>query len=343
MRRQTIVWAATVVRFVAAVAIVPCAVIGAWQAVLAITFVAFGSDFVDGLLARRWKLVSEAGAFWDPVADKVICLVLLGLIAALKLPWYWVLFLIFLTYDTSTTVLRLLLARSMPASRVAKYKTALQMLGLLAVLGGFGVGSVILEVCGSVCLVVAAGIALISFAHYLRALAAGAHWLEQALGVTELNFADWHDRCGITTVLFDIEGTLTPWRSSQVRPAVVAKLVLAKKQGITRFGIVSNMTARHASRAAAVAGQIGAQTYHVPLARQHRKPSSYMVEQALKQLGSSPDESGFVGDKIVDILAAHRAGLARVAWVRRLGAADHLFDKLVYRPFESLVRWIISR
>jgi CDP-diacylglycerol--glycerol-3-phosphate 3-phosphatidyltransferase len=44
------------------------------------------TDWVDGYLARRWKVESELGAFLDPVADKfLVCTALVLLSGALPL------------------------------------------------------------------------------------------------------------------------------------------------------------------------------------------------------------------------------------------------------------------
>ena len=60
-----------------AAARVPAALFGA----IALT------DWLDGYLARRWKVESELGAFLDPVADKfLVCTALVLLSGALPLP-----------------------------------------------------------------------------------------------------------------------------------------------------------------------------------------------------------------------------------------------------------------
>ena len=47
------------------------------------------SDFIDGYLAREWKLVSRFGAALDPVADKLIMLVATVLLAVQGLIPLW--------------------------------------------------------------------------------------------------------------------------------------------------------------------------------------------------------------------------------------------------------------
>jgi len=142
-------------------------------------------------------------------------------------------------------------------------------------------------------------------------------------------------------MLFDIEGTLTPWADPQVDSEVAGAIRRARKAGIVHLGLVSNMHPRHSARAAAVADQIDAATYHVPVVWHERKPSPAMIRAALARLDMPAAEAGFAGDKLVDVLAARRAGVKRVAWVDRLGTADHPLDRFIYRPLERVIKWIL--
>jgi cardiolipin synthase len=57
-----------------------------WVMALAVALVGGLSDAVDGWVARRWKLVTRAGAWLDPVADKVLAVTIflsLGVVGAL--------------------------------------------------------------------------------------------------------------------------------------------------------------------------------------------------------------------------------------------------------------------
>ncbi len=68
------------------------AVLWAFWIALAIAFVALLTDFADGVLARRWGVVSEAGYFLDGLGDKcftiAICLVISRELPILVLPMW---------------------------------------------------------------------------------------------------------------------------------------------------------------------------------------------------------------------------------------------------------------
>jgi CDP-diacylglycerol--glycerol-3-phosphate 3-phosphatidyltransferase len=94
------------------------------------------SDFLDGYFARKLNAVSAFGAFLDPVADKL--LVAVSLIAvAYVLDWYWIILLpaiVIIARDSYVTLLRLRPNVKLPVSKLAKYKTALEMAGIGGVL-----------------------------------------------------------------------------------------------------------------------------------------------------------------------------------------------------------------
>ncbi len=96
------------------------------------------TDFLDGFAARKLNAVSPLGAFLDPVADKLLVgASLLALSAASG----WSLLLtiptvIIVTRDVFVTVLRLFPRIELPVSQLAKWKTALEMLGIGSILLG---------------------------------------------------------------------------------------------------------------------------------------------------------------------------------------------------------------
>lgn len=100
---------------------------------LALLFVAFGlTDYFDGYFARRYSQQSVIGGLLDPIADKfLVYSTLIGLLAAGKIYFYWVVLLI--GREFFIMGLRLVAqeyAFSIPVSYLAKLKTAVTMLCL---------------------------------------------------------------------------------------------------------------------------------------------------------------------------------------------------------------------
>ena len=62
----------TLVRLLLVPVVISMIVDGRWETAFAIFVVAGVSDAVDGFLAKRYGLVSELGAYLDPVADKAL-------------------------------------------------------------------------------------------------------------------------------------------------------------------------------------------------------------------------------------------------------------------------------
>ncbi|MCG8491720.1 MAG: CDP-diacylglycerol--glycerol-3-phosphate 3-phosphatidyltransferase [Sneathiellales bacterium] len=105
-------------------------------------FIAAGiTDFFDGYFARRNKQTSNLGRFLDPVADKLlVAAVLLFLVGVDRVEsWALVPAVIILCREIMVSGLREFLAElrvGMPVSKLAKWKTAAQILALCFLLGG---------------------------------------------------------------------------------------------------------------------------------------------------------------------------------------------------------------
>lgn len=101
-------------------------------AATAIFSIAMATDFFDGMIARKYSLVSDFGKLWDPIADKALtgaAFVSLSILG--ELPWYFTI--IILVREWGITLLRDYLKRGgviMPANRGGKLKTTLQSLAL---------------------------------------------------------------------------------------------------------------------------------------------------------------------------------------------------------------------
>ena len=96
------------------------------------------TDWLDGHFARRWQQVSTFGRFLDPIADKLLVSMILMMLVAFDRLSHAALFptLIILAREILVSGLREFLAGlrvSVPVSRLAKWKTGIQM-GAIGVL-----------------------------------------------------------------------------------------------------------------------------------------------------------------------------------------------------------------
>lgn len=136
------------------------------------------TDYLDGLLARSLNRTSALGRFLDPIADKLlIAAVILMLVAERRLTGLHTLAgLIILLREIAVSGLRETLAEvrvSVPVSRLAKWKTALQMLALGILLAVPAVQtatwSLLLAVLGLSLLWIAVVLTVITGFNYLKA------------------------------------------------------------------------------------------------------------------------------------------------------------------------------
>ncbi len=150
----------------------------------AITFVLYCivglTDYFDGYVARTQGQISRLGQFLDPIADKImVAAVLVMLISSRKAnPFpeiegiHIVAALIILLREIFVSGLREFLAPldvSMPVSKLAKWKTAFQLIALGAlILGGALPAQYWVHIVGLASLWIAAGLTLITGYDYLR-------------------------------------------------------------------------------------------------------------------------------------------------------------------------------
>jgi cardiolipin synthase len=133
------------------------------------------SDFLDGWLARRWNQISALGRFLDPIADKLLVAAILILLAGFDrlAPVSLIPAVIILCREILVSGLREFLAElqvGMPVTRLAKWKTTVQMLALpLLLLGDLNPWGLPTYLAGEVCLWVAAGLTMVTGYDYLRA------------------------------------------------------------------------------------------------------------------------------------------------------------------------------
>lgn len=93
------------------------------------------TDFLDGWLARKMNIVSEFGTFLDPVSDKIfVGALLITLVGFGRLPGLWIIpAIIIIAREFLISGLREYLGPKnikVPVSKLAKWKTAVQMVAL---------------------------------------------------------------------------------------------------------------------------------------------------------------------------------------------------------------------
>ncbi|MCD1264217.1 CDP-diacylglycerol--glycerol-3-phosphate 3-phosphatidyltransferase [Shinella sp. AETb1-6] len=111
-----------------------------WTA-LVLFAVASITDYLDGYLARIWNQTSNIGRMLDPIADKLLVASVLLLMAADGTIAGWTIWaaIIILCREILVSGLREYLADlkvSVPVTRIAKWKTAIQMFAIAFLLAG---------------------------------------------------------------------------------------------------------------------------------------------------------------------------------------------------------------
>lgn len=149
---------------------------GAWTHWVAsgLFVVAAITDWFDGWLARSWNQVSAFGRFLDPIADKLLVAAVLFMLVAFDRvsPWSELPALVILLREILVSGLREFLAEirvGVPVTRLAKWKTAFQMVALgLLLLGNVPPLTVPVQEVGEGFLWVAAVLTLVTGWDYLR-------------------------------------------------------------------------------------------------------------------------------------------------------------------------------
>src|SRR6266851_3082198 len=141
---------------------------GPWIGCVLFSLAGF-TDWLDGKLARLWKQQSELGRFLDPIADKLLVVAVLFMLGALQLrqqPPPGTLALTILYILPALVII----SREILVSRLAKWKTGIQMgaIGVLLV-GDAGPSFLPLILIGELMLWAAAVLTIITGYDYLRA------------------------------------------------------------------------------------------------------------------------------------------------------------------------------
>jgi len=132
------------------------------------------TDWLDGHFARRWQQMSAFGRFLDPIADKLLVAITLMMLVAfdrLSTPALMPA-LIILAREILVSGLREFLAGlrvSVPVSRLAKWKTGIQMVAIgVLLIGEAGPSFIPMNFIGESMLWLAALLTLVTGYDYLR-------------------------------------------------------------------------------------------------------------------------------------------------------------------------------
>ena len=146
-----------------------------WMA-LVLFIIAAITDFFDGYLARKWQLQSSLGRMLDPIADKVLVAVVLLVLASDGILFgghIWAAVII-LAREVLVSGLREYLGElrvSVPVTRIAKWKTTVQLIAIGLLIAGPAGDTIIPKFtdAGIICLWVAAALTLYTGYDYFRA------------------------------------------------------------------------------------------------------------------------------------------------------------------------------
>lgn len=141
-----------------------------WAA-LALYIVCALTDFADGWLARKMKAISAFGTFLDPISDKIFVAVLLLVLVDINiLSGLWVVpAAVILAREILVSGMREFLGPKnvqLPVTKLAKWKTAVQMLALGFLIAAPALPQALLA--GQLLLVLAAVLTAITGWSYLR-------------------------------------------------------------------------------------------------------------------------------------------------------------------------------
>ena len=142
-----------------------------WAKVLALVFFIAGaiSDLIDGKWARKQKIVTDLGAFLDPLADKMLVNLAFLALTTLGIIPVWV-FAIVLVRDFAVDGMRMMAAKNnitIAASIYGKLKTGFQMTALIILLFNLIVNLEIFIILGNITLAIAIILTIFSGIDYL--------------------------------------------------------------------------------------------------------------------------------------------------------------------------------
>lgn len=131
------------------------------------------TDYIDGFLARLWKVQSNFGRVLDPIADKMLVASTLVMMVNKNIA-HVIPIIVILCREILVSGMRQYLAElkvkvSLPVSRLAKSKTATQMIAIIILLlGKEGTGISYAEEIGNIAIWLAAALTVITGYAYLK-------------------------------------------------------------------------------------------------------------------------------------------------------------------------------
>ena len=140
---------------------------------------------------------------------------------------------------------------------------------------------------------------------------------------------DFYQKCGVTTLLIDLDNTLDSYRLYTPTERAVSLIAKIKEAGITPV-VVSNNTGKRVGAYA--------KSLDIEFISSARKPFSGRIKKFLKEKGLTPAQSMLVGDQMMtDVLAAKGAGL-RIVLTEKIVKEDQFtthFNRLLDRPIRK--------
>lgn len=142
-----------------------------WAKIVALVVFIIGAitDRIDGKWARKKKIVTDLGAFLDPLADKMLVNLAFLVLVYINVVPIWV-FAIILIRDFAVDGMRMMAARdgvTIAASIYGKLKTTVQMIALIILLLNLIVNLEIFTILGNIALYLALVLTVFSGADYL--------------------------------------------------------------------------------------------------------------------------------------------------------------------------------
>ena len=142
-----------------------------WARVVALVLFVLGAvtDKMDGKWARSQNMVTDLGAFLDPLADKMLVNLAFLALTVMNIVPVWV-FAVILVRDFAVDGMRMMLARkgiTVAASFLGKLKTTFQMIALIILLLNMIVNVEWLAVIGNITLYIAVALTVVSGIDYI--------------------------------------------------------------------------------------------------------------------------------------------------------------------------------